>query len=106
MLGLPITKFGEDAIGLTFKLVPGTIKRFESIPLRLGIAMKALMWLAPAAMERVNVAVQTKMLPEGRNIIEEAGGREAYDQKAESELKLSALTVEVEPNEAIVFKEV
>ena len=30
---LRIPKFGEDAIGMTFKLVPGTIKRFESLPL-------------------------------------------------------------------------
>jgi Transglutaminase-like superfamily len=80
-VGLPIPKLGEDAIGLTFTLVPGTIKRFESIPLKLGITMKALTWLAPAAMERVNVAAQA-VVPEGRDIIEEAGGREAYDQKA------------------------
>ena len=39
--GLPIPKFGEDAIGLTFKLIPGTIKRFESLPLTMGITMKA-----------------------------------------------------------------
>ena len=39
--GLPIPKFGEDAIGLTFKLIPGTIKRFESLPLKMGITMRA-----------------------------------------------------------------
>ena len=81
-VGLPIPKLGEDAIGMTFKLVPGTIKRFESLPRRLGIGLKAGTWLAPAAMERANVLIQTEMLPPGRRIIEEAGGIEAYDRKA------------------------
>lgn len=103
-VGLPITKLGEDAIGSTFKLVPGTIKRFESIPLRLGIAMKAVTWLAPAAMERTNAAVQTKMLPEGERVIAEAGGIEAYDRKARQKLKRS-IQVEVEDNEALIFEE-
>ena len=102
---LPIPKFGEDAIGLTFKLVPGTIKRFESIPLRLGIAMKAVMWLAPAAMERANVVIQARALPQGRKVIEEAGGIEAYERKAREKLKRSSQTVEVEDNEALVFEE-
>jgi hypothetical protein len=79
--GVPITKFGEDAIGVTFKLIPGTIKRFESIPLKLGIALKAVTWLAPAALERAGVVIQTEAR-EGRKVFEEAGGWEAYDRKA------------------------
>ena len=71
--GLPIPTFGEDAIGLTFKLIPGTVKRFESIPLWLGIGMNALMWLAPAAMERANLAVKNH-LPLGREIIDRGRG--------------------------------
>jgi hypothetical protein len=104
-VGLPIPKLGEDAIGLTFTLVPGTIKRFESIPLRLGIAVKALMWLAPAAMERANILIQTEILPPGRGIIEEAGSVEAYDRKAREKLKRSSQTVELEDSEALVFEE-
>ena len=103
-LGLPITKLGEDAIGLTLVLVPGTIKRFESIPLRLGIEMKALMWLAPAAMERTNVAVQTKMLPPGRTLIQEAGGREAYDKMVRVRLGHSYPKIEATDNTALVFE--
>ena len=101
--GLPITKFGEDAAGLTFKLIPGTTKRFESISLKLGITMKALTWLAPAAMERVNVAAQA-VVPEGRDIIEEAGGREAYDQMARERLRLSSPTIEAKDDIALVFE--
>ncbi|MGB9371353.1 MAG: transglutaminase domain-containing protein, partial [Halobacteriota archaeon] len=103
-LGLPITKLGEDAIGLTLVLVPGTIKRFESIPLRLGIEMKALMWLAPAAMERTNVAVQTKMLPPGRKVIQEAGGREAYDEMVRVRLRHSYPKIEAKDDTALVFE--
>ncbi|MGZ4881663.1 MAG: transglutaminase domain-containing protein [Halobacteriota archaeon] len=103
-LGQVIPKLGEDAIGLTFKLVPGTIKRFESIPLSLGIGMKALMLLAPATMERLNASVQTKMLPEGRKVIAEAGGREAYDTMARERLKLSSPTIKAKGDTALIFE--
>jgi hypothetical protein len=85
--GFPITRLGEDAIDLTFKLIPGTIKRFESIPLWLGIGMKAGMWLAPAAMERATLLARVR-LPEGRQVIEEAGGVEAYDQEVRRKREL------------------
>ncbi len=103
-IGLPITKLGEDAIGLTLQLVPGTIKRFESIPMRLGIGMKVLMSLAPAAMERTNVAVQLKMIPEGGRIIAEAGGRQAYDKMARERLGFSALPIDSKNESALVFE--
>jgi Transglutaminase-like superfamily len=77
--GTPILKLGEDAMGLTGTAVPGTIKHTESLPLTLGIAPMALSWFAPVVMERVN-AIHSG--PLGRRIIEEAGGVEAYDQKA------------------------
>ncbi len=102
--GLPITKLGEDSIGLTFKLIPGTIKRFESLSLRLGIALKAGMWLAPAVMERATLTARVR-LPRGRQVIEEAGGIEAYDQKVREKLKLSSPVIEVEHEEALVFEE-
>jgi hypothetical protein len=101
--GLPIPMFGEDPIGFTFKLIPGTVKRFESIPLQLGIAMNALMWLAPAAMERANLAVKNN-LPQGRTIIEEAGGREAYDRKARDR-RLHPPIIEAKENAALVFED-
>jgi Transglutaminase-like superfamily len=100
--GLPIPTFGEDAIGLTFALIPGTVKRFESIPLWLGIGMNTLMWLAPAAMERANLVIKNQ-LPLGRKVIEEAGGRKAYDKKAR-ERRLSPI-IEVKEHSALVFED-
>jgi hypothetical protein len=66
--------------------------------------MKAGMWLAPAAMERATLIARMR-LPEGRQVIEEAGGIEAYDQKVRQKLKLSSPVIEVKHDEALVFKE-
>jgi hypothetical protein len=55
-------------------------------------------------MERANVVIQ-KHIPGGRKIIEVAGGVEAYDQKARERLKLNLPTIEVTPDDAIVFEE-
>jgi hypothetical protein len=102
---LPITRFGEDAIGNTFPVVPGTIRHFESMPLWFGPASKVVFSLIPAAMERVNVVIHTRALPEGRKIIDDAGGIEAYDRKARERLKRSFQIVEPEDSEALIFKD-
>ena len=85
--GWPITKFGEDSIGLYFDALPGTVKRFESLPFQLGLGLKVMKWLVPATMERVNVTVH-KALAIGWEEIEAAGGIEAYDQKARRKREL------------------
>jgi hypothetical protein len=110
--GVPITKFGEDAIGLTFKLMPGTIKHFESISLRRGITMKAWMWLAPVVKERCTIVLEGASLL-GREIIEEAGGIEAYDQNARRrrgelssiEEEITRLTQEAKRQQVVEFVE-
>jgi hypothetical protein len=70
-----------------FDALPGSIKRFESLPLRLGLATKSMKWLVPATMERMNVTVH-KALAIGWQEIESAGGIEAYDQKARRKREL------------------
>jgi len=99
---LPINRFGEDAIDLIFKLIPGTIKRYESIPFDMGIRMKVLMSLFPAAMERADLVI-LKEMREGKEIIEEVGGWEAYDRTAREKIGRSLQTVEPEDHEALVF---
>jgi hypothetical protein len=107
-VGRPITKFGEDSIDMTFELIPGTIRRFESIPLRLGIGlevgMKAGMWLAPGVMEQANIHLQKRYLG-GRKIIEEAGGVEAYDRSARIKYGLSTSITGLKDDDALVFEE-
>jgi hypothetical protein len=81
---LPISRFGEDAIDLTFSLAPrATIKRYEGFPLWMGLAVKSVTWLIPAAMERANLVALEALLG-GSKIIEDAGGLEAYDRAARS----------------------
>lgn len=81
---LPIPRLGEDAIGLTFPLAPGaTIKRFESTPLWMWLVAKAMTSFIPASMERANLKV-LDALRKGSQVIEEAGGLEAYDRAARS----------------------
>jgi hypothetical protein len=103
-LYLPIPRFGEDAARLVFKVVPGTIKRFESIPLRLGVPMHVGMRLIPATMERASISAQRTLGP-GEEVIDAAGGIEEYDQKARAKFKRSALGVSLDPNQAIAFEE-
>lgn len=108
--GLPVTRFGEDAIGLTLTLIPGTIKRFESLSLRQGIVMKAVMRIAHATMERTNVGLHAQLLPRGRAIIDEAGGIEAYDQNTRKKRAIFSAeditrNVKAERKQLVEFKE-
>ncbi len=102
--GSPIPQFGEDPIDLTFDLIPGTVKRFEEISLKQGIELQVLMSLVPAVMERASMVIVQK-LPEGRRIIGEAGGLEAYDRAARTRLRLSSMTIEAKDDTAIVFED-
>jgi hypothetical protein len=79
--GVPITRFGEDSLGLWFHAKPGTIMRVESIPPGLGVGSRAFFAISPGTVERVNVSVG-KQIAEGRRIIEAAGGLQAYDRQA------------------------
>jgi hypothetical protein len=102
--GIPITKFGEDALGIWFTALPGTIMRLESIPLGLGWGSRQLYRIAPGSMERVNVSIQ-KQIERGRKIIAESGGVEAYDQRVRRERGPEGPKVELEAREEIVFAE-
>jgi hypothetical protein len=79
--GWPITEFGEHAEGTYFNAIPGSIKRFESIPLRLGLSLKLSNILAPATMERLN-ARMVRIQKLGLQEIEDAGGLKEYNKAA------------------------
>lgn len=82
--GIPITRFGEDALGVWFFARPGTIMRLEAIPTGLVIGTRLLQRIAPGSMERINVSILDK-IERGRTVIEEAGGLAAYDALARRE---------------------
>ena len=79
--GVPLTRFGEDSLGVWFHAKSGTIMRLESLPLGLAAGSKALFKISPGSMERVNISV-VKQIEEGRQVIAEARGVQAYDEQA------------------------
>ena len=102
--GIPITKFGEDSLGVWFFAIPGTIMYMESIPYGLGGATNILKKIAPGSMERVNISIQhqNKM---GKKIIEEAGGKEAYDAMVRKKRGSKAIIFDLSDKKGIVFGE-
>lgn len=102
--GIPITKFGEDSLGIWFFAIPGTTMYMESMPYGLGGATKLLKRIAPGSMERVNISIQHQN-EMGRKIIEDAGGKEAYDALARKKLGPKGPTVQLSKKSEIVFGE-
>jgi hypothetical protein len=85
--GLPITEFGESSLGLYFDPIPGSINRFESIPLGLVLSLKLSNALAPATMERLNITV-AMVQKGGLQEIEDAGGIQEYNKAAKRRREL------------------
>ncbi|MBN2345114.1 MAG: transglutaminase family protein [Candidatus Aminicenantes bacterium] len=102
--GLPLTRFGEDSIGLWLFPVPGTMFRSESVPLGLGWPAKFLMKRFAGTVAGFNAGI-LEQIEKGRRIIEAAGGEAAYDAGAR---RRHGATVAaqglLEPNERIVFQ--
>ena len=82
--GIPITRLGEDALGVWFTARPGSIMLLESLPTGLATGTRILHKISPGTMERVNVSVINEN-KKGREIIEQAGGKQAYDQRVRVE---------------------
>jgi hypothetical protein len=99
---LPIAQLGEDPIGNFYDAVPGTIQRMESLPLGMSMGMNVLFRLMPGSPERLSIWTQ-KVAEYGRHIVADAGGWEAYDQKARAKLRTASLKIEPIDNEALFF---
>ena len=83
--GIPITRFGEDSIGVWFSVVPGTIMHVESIPYGLNVMMKLVFKIAPATVDNVNANVLAQ-IQKGANILKEKG-KQAYDEETRKTYK-------------------
>ena len=79
--GIPVTRFGEDSLGVWFTAKPGTLMYLESLPRGIISGSKLLHKISPASMERINISV-LEQIEQGRKIIADAGGVEVYDQNA------------------------
>ncbi len=102
--GIPITRFGEDALGIWFHARPGTIMRFESIPPGLGGGSRMLHRIAPGSMERINVSIQNQ-IQLGKEIIAAVGGPEAYDRRVREAAGPKLPQVEMKARQEIIFTE-
>lgn len=100
--GIPVTRLGEDAIGVWFFARPGTIMHFESIPLGLGFGSHVLHRIAPGSMERINVSVM-QQTEQGRQVLDDAGGVQAYDTAVRSKLGPKTPTIDLRARPEIVF---
>ncbi|MBS3748818.1 MAG: transglutaminase family protein [Candidatus Thermoplasmatota archaeon] len=82
---IPITRFGEDSIGIWFSVIPGTIMEVESISFGLNAMMKLVFKVAPATVDNVNANIldQIKL---GRKILAEKGEKE-YDAEIRKNFK-------------------
>ena len=81
----PITRFGEDSLGVWFTAKPGTVMHLEAIPAGLGVGSRLLHRISPASMERVNLSV-LRQIARGEEVLLAAGGVEEYDQKARNQV--------------------
>lgn len=98
--GIPITKFGEDSIGVWFQAIPGSIMRRESLPIGLGMASKFLMEkLAPKSVAKINLSILNQY-EKGKRILGEMG-EEEYDKKARKGYKMPSIELE---KKGIVFE--
>jgi len=99
---IPVTKFGEDSLGRWFHALPGTIMRMESIPYGLGGATRILKKIAPGSMARVNQSI-LQQIAHGHQIIEQAGGEEAYDRQARQKSAPEMPKVSIQRHKAVTF---
>jgi hypothetical protein len=67
---------------------------FKSVPPFVARGMIMLQWFAPALRERINVIIQKQNFL-GRKIIEDAGGIEAYNQRAREKWGLTSPITEL-----------
>jgi len=102
---LPVTKLGEDSIGLWLFPVPGTILRRESIPMGLGIGSQVLMKrVVPNQVAGINVGI-LEQIEKGRKIIQDAGGEAAYDAWVRQKRARRNPTIDMKDTKGIVFGE-
>lgn len=103
---MPVTKFGEDSVGLWLFPIPGTTFRRESIPLGLGIPSRILMnKLVPGQVVGINIGI-LEQIDKGSRLMEDMGGEALYDVEARKRRRQTAQKAELIKNhESIVFKD-
>ena len=102
--GLPIKKLGEGLMASETIADPSQKWHSESMPRFAARGMTMLRWLAPAMCQRMNVGI-LRQYALGRKIIKEAGGIEAYNQRAREKWGLTSPVIEAKDDPALVFED-
>ncbi|MCJ7571423.1 MAG: transglutaminase family protein [Candidatus Thermoplasmatota archaeon] len=102
--GLPVTKLGEDSIGLWLFPIPGTITRRESVPLGLGFTGNLLIKrVAPDSVAGINIGI-LEQIERGGKIIEETGGEKTYDTMTRKKREPEKPKIELDEKKEIIFE--
>jgi hypothetical protein len=102
-MSIPITKFGEEALGVWFNAIPGTIFWTESIPYGLDYLLKALIKIAPGTVDTINTNIQ-HLREKGARIIQEHGGEMHYDTYRRENFKPVFPTMKIQKHHGIIFE--
>jgi hypothetical protein len=101
-LNLPITRFGEVALGVWYTADPESIAKLESIPYGLNMLMKFVYGMALTFIDNANANL-LEQCNRGRAILEEKG-EPAYDDEARRVFKLLVPEAVMEARREIIFE--
>jgi len=99
---IPISRFGEDSIGMWFNAIPGSIIITESLPLGLNLMMRFVQKMAPMTIDKVNKNVLDQ-INQGKIILEEKG-EEKYDKEIRKSYKPKFPEPVLKKKKSIIFK--
>jgi hypothetical protein len=99
---VPITKFGEDSIGMWMSAVPGTIMKVESISYGLNALMRIVNKIAPVTVDKVNAGI-IEQINRGKKILEEKG-EENYDKEIRRTFKPKFPEPVIKKHKSIIFE--
>jgi len=79
--GIPITRFGEESIGIWTFPIPGTLMHLESLPVGLTFVSKLLMnKLSPRTVDKINASILSQ-IERGGKILDKVGERVYNEEK-------------------------
>ena len=100
---LPITRFGEVALGVWYSADPESIILLESIPVGLNGLTKTVFRMAPTAIDKANANL-LEQCNRGRVILEEKG-EQAYDDETRRAFKPRVPEPIMKSRREIIFKQ-
>ena len=98
----PISRFGEDSIGMWLNAVPGTIMFTESLPYGLNIMMRFVQKIAPMTIDKVNKNILDE-INRGKEILKEKG-EENYDKEIRKSFKPKFPEPVLKKKKSIIFE--